>query len=258
MVVLLTDFGPSEYVGVMKGIVLAHAPGVPVVDLTHAVPPHAVREAAWILATSYRYFPSGAVFLAVVDPGVGTGRAAVAVRTRRYSFVGPDNGLLFPAAGEDGIEACVRLPVPPGASATFHGRDVFAPAAGRLAAGTPLAELGPPAELQVPLRFFRRGNDGEVVRVDPFGNVITNLPPAPADRYGLTVLGWTASLRAVRTYDAAPAGELVCLTGSVGTLELAVKQSSAARYLEARTGVAPHAGLRLTLAPEGSGPTRPA
>ncbi|BAS26038.1 SAM hydrolase/SAM-dependent halogenase family protein [Limnochorda pilosa] len=256
LVVLLSDFGSSEYAGVMKGILARHPAGLRWCDLTHAVSPQGVREGAWILYTSYRYFPEGAVFLAVVDPGVGTSRQAVAVRTRGYMFVGPDNGLLWAAVQDDGgpLEA-VALPVPPEASSTFHGRDVFAPAAARLAAGEPLAALGPPTTLRETLRFHRQGREGEVVRVDAFGNVVTNLPPVPgSDAYELELDGQPrsrrAAVRAVATYADGVTGEWVAVTGSAGTLEVAVVGGSASRRLK----VQPGRKIRLEPVGEGGGP----
>src|SRR5690606_665442 len=161
---------------------------VKIIDLFHEVTPYAVREAAWILLAHRRSFPEGTVFLAVVDPGVGTRRQAVAVGTRAgYYYVGPDNGLLYPAASADGEPRAVALQVPGDASPTFHGRDVFAPAAARLAGGCPLEELGPPVPLEHRLLFHLRGREGEIVRIDRFGNVITNLPPSGCSQYQATL-----------------------------------------------------------------------
>ncbi|MCG0238662.1 MAG: SAM-dependent chlorinase/fluorinase [Firmicutes bacterium] len=238
LVALLTDFGDSEYAGVMRGVLHRTCPGVTVVDLFHDVQPQAVREGAWILLQGFRYFPEGTVFCCVVDPGVGTDRAAVAVRTRRYQFVGPDNGLLYPAVEADGgaLEV-VRLPVPPGASNTFHGRDLFAPAAARLAAGEPLATLGTPAPGLKPLHFHRQGREGEVVRVDRFGNIITNLPPVPGKtRYRLRLGGFAAELPFYPAYGYAQPGELLVTDGSSGTLEVAVREGSALERLAPLVG----------------------
>lgn len=266
MIVFLSDFGVSEYVGVVKGVIARHGPGVPVIDLFHGVGPQALREGAWVLLANHRYFPPGAVFLAVIDPGVGTGRQAVAVRTRDYFFVGPDNGLLYPAARAGGVVASVRLPVPAGASRTFHGRDVFAPAAARLAAGANLEDLGEPCDLRVPLEFHLDGREGEVVRVDPFGNVITNLPHTGAERYRARLGEFEGWLPFRETYAAtAPSGHggaagargaggggkdgaagpraLVVVLNATGTLEIAVPNGSAQRLLHA--GV----GDRVTLEP---------
>ena len=266
LVVLLTDFGDSEYAGVMRGVLARYSRELRWCDLTHRVPPQAVRTGAWILLTSYAFFPEGTVFLAVVDPGVGTDRQAVAVRTRHYFFVGPDNGLLWPAVADDGgpLEAAA-LPIPSHASRTFHGRDVFAPAAARLASGEPVSALGLPTALCEPLIFHRQGREGEVVQIDAFGSIITNLPPVPGAaayelRWGAGAGSPTAGsqggqagvprlqperIRSVGTYGEGAPGELVAVTGSAGTLELAVVGGRAVDRLPARLG------QRLRLEPAG-------
>ena len=253
LIVLMTDFGESEYVGQMKGVLARHCPHARVVDLCHSISPQAVREGAWVLWTSYRHFPPCTLFLAVVDPGVGTDRPAVAIESRSYRWVGPDNGLLYPAVTEDGLARGVRLAVPPQASPTFHGRDVFAPAAGRWAAGESLESLGTPLEQPlVPLHFPTEGGRGEVVRVDRFGNLVTTLPlPYAPERLASAAAGgldpWlevsfegagagTARVRLVRTYGLGRPGELVAVVGSSGTLELAVVGGSAAERLGVRAG----------------------
>lgn len=240
LVVLLTDFGLSEYVGVMKGIIATHAPMARVIDLTHDVSPQAVREGAWLLEQSYRWFPEGSVFCCVVDPGVGTERAAVAAETERYRFVGPDNGLLYPAVMKDRLVKAVSLPVPGGASRTFHGRDVFAPAAAALANGRSLDELGEPLDGLTPLVFHRTEREGEIVRIDRFGNCITNLPPRPGRiEYTVQIEGAPAPmrLRLYRTYQEAPAGEPFLIENSYGTVEIAWRNGDAARNLGAAAGM---------------------
>lgn len=249
-VVLLSDFGDSVYAGVIKGVLHSLCPGVTTIDLCHSVRPQNVREGAWLLQSAYAYFPAGSIFCAVVDPGVGAERAALAARAGRYFFVGPDNGLLAPAlcaAAAGSAVQTVGLPIPPGAAATFHGRDVFAPAAARLAAGAPLSELGPATAPRHDLTFFRQGCTGEVVTVDRFGNIITNLPPEEGKTlYRVRLLPpgaaadapaiWQADLRLYPTYAAAPAGQPVLVTGSAGTLEVAVAGGNAARDLTAEPG----------------------
>jgi len=172
----------------------------------------------------------------VVDPGVGSDRQALAVRTRRYFFVGPDNGLLYPAIEDDGIEEAVALPVPPGASATFHGRDVFAPAAAQLEAGAALTDLGEPTQVRVPLTFHRQGREGEIVRVDRFGNMITNLPHTGQDQYRVSVESYRRIMPFVRTYAEAPRGKLFVIEGSAGTLEISLKNGSAWSVMDVPLG----------------------
>ncbi|MGO0122662.1 SAM hydrolase/SAM-dependent halogenase family protein [Desulfothermobacter acidiphilus] len=243
LIVFLSDFGFSAYVGVVKGVILTLCPGAAVVDLTHAVTPFAVREGAWHLLTGYAYFPEGSIFLAVVDPGVGGERQPLAVRTRRYYLVGPDNGLLYPVLEQDGLVEAVALPRPPGVVSTFEARDVFAPAVAALARGEALISLGTPTTVRVPLRFHRRGREGEVVVIDAFGNLITNLPPCPeARRYHLGSASINLTLPFYPTYAHAPAGELFVTTGSSGTLEIALSQGRAANALP----LAPGTKIKLT------------
>ncbi len=242
LIVLLTDFGSGIYAGVMKGVIYRLHPQARIVDLTHEVAPQNIREGAWLLLQSYRYFPPEAIFLAVVDPGVGSERACLAVRTSHYFFVGPDNGLLYPAVEEDKCLETVALPVAPEASPTFHGRDVFAPAAARLAQGALLKELGVPTTMKASLVFYRQGRWGEIVTIDRFGNIVTNLPPlrhASGYEVEVTRLGTTVfkgTLPCFRTYAEAPEGVLFAITGSAGTLEVSLKDGSAAAKLGVHTG----------------------
>src|SRR5258708_24527834 len=177
VVALLSDFGTEDpYVGVLKGVLLAHAPRATLVDLTHGVPPQDVRRGAWFLMHARAHFPAGTVFLCVVDPGVGSARALLCALDGGQAFVGPDNGLLAPALSP--AAQLFELPLR-AASATFHGRDVLAPAAGELCAGRAPAELGaararPLERLAFP-RVERRGAQGlcaEVLFADRFGNLI--------------------------------------------------------------------------------------
>ncbi|HVG96580.1 MAG TPA: SAM-dependent chlorinase/fluorinase [Chloroflexota bacterium] len=251
LVALLTDFGRADaYAGVLHGVLAAVAPRTRVVDLTHDVPPQDVRAGAFLLLTAYRYFPPGTVFVAVVDPGVGSERAVLAVRAGGYLFVGPDNGLLRWAVEDaGGADAAVRVEHPDyrlaPVSATFHGRDVMAPAAAHLSRGVALSDLGPPAGALsgAPLprpRPLAAGLGGEVLHVDRFGNCITNLPPLP----GEVLLAGRAARRVLTYAEGARAhpGEPVTLAGSAGWLEVALPGGSAAAAL----GVAPGASAILT------------
>jgi hypothetical protein len=245
LVSLLTDFGLADtYVGQMKAALLRVAPAATLVDLTHEVPAQDIREGAFLLWTAVEVFPAGSLHLAIVDPGVGSGRRAVAVRSRRGDLlVGPDNGLLLPALEHlGGLAFAVELVEPaywgPARSRTFHGRDVFAPVVGHLAAGVPLERVGRPLErLQAPFRFPPPGVEdglpvGEVLHVDTYGNLITNLPGAqlPARfrvRIGLTVLEGAPH----EHYQAVASGELLALVGSSNLLELSVRDGNAASAL---------------------------
>jgi len=230
-VTLLTDFGTADgYAAEMKGVLLSRSPGCAIVDVTHDVPPQDVESARLALARYWRRFPPGTVHLVVVDPGVGSSRAALVVESDGRFLVGPDNGVLSPAFLAGSARA-FALPVPPGASPTFHGRDVFAPAAAALANGSPPASLGSAYASPVVLRTRepQRAADGavigEVITIDRFGNAITNCLGL---RGGTIEIGGEV-LPMMRTYaDAAP-GALVALVGSTGLIELAVRDGSAAR-----------------------------
>jgi S-adenosyl-L-methionine hydrolase (adenosine-forming) len=233
LITLLTDFGTADgYVAEVKGVLLSLAPEATLVDVSHDVTPHDVECGRLALARYWRRFPPGTVHLAVVDPGVGSDREALAVQSDGRSLVGPDNGVLSPALLLPGARA-VALPVPPGAAPTFHGRDVFAPAAAALATGTPLDALGQPHDAPVvrrtpePRRAEGGAVEGQVISIDRFGNAITNCLGVRGGM--LEVAG--ALLPVARTYaDAAP-GALVALCGSTGLIEVAVRDGSAAREL---------------------------
>ncbi len=241
-VLLLTDFGLEDtYVGQMKAVILGLVPGCALVDLTHGVPPQDVVAGARAVGQCLPVLPRPAVVLAVVDPGVGTDRRGLAVRAGGRHYVAPDNGLLTPVLRGDPAATTValdpdRVAIGP-VTRTFHGRDLFAPAAARLAAGEEPGALGdpiddplllpePPAPVRTP-----RGYRGRVVAVDRFGNLITNLERRHlGDRpRGLQLRPpWGATLPVVATYADVPEGELAALIGSDGALEVARNGGSAA------------------------------
>jgi S-adenosyl-L-methionine hydrolase (adenosine-forming) len=262
IITLLTDFGDRDgFAGVMKGVILGICPGVALVDLSHQVEPGDVAGGALILRAAVPYFPPGTVHLAVVDPGVGGERRPVALRAGSQWLVGPDNGLLWPAAawlaeraGEPRPEArllsnpAYRLPQ---LSATFHGRDLFAPAAAHLARGVAWESLGPPVEDPVQRRIptARRtpaAVEGEVLALDRFGNAITNIAPADVAALGerwLLEAGSACVMGPDSHYGAVPEGEPVVVLDSFGFYELAVNRRSAAeRYRLTR-------GDRVTIRP---------
>jgi S-adenosylmethionine hydrolase len=238
VVTLLTDFGLADtYVGQLKGAILTIAPAATLVDLTHAVPPQDVFAGAFLLWTAVEAAPPGSVHVAVVDPGVGSSRKAVAARSGRGDFfVGPDNGLLVPAL--DRLGGCAEaVELTQGQywrqtqSSTFHGRDIFAPVAAHLANGVALADLGQPVELQRPFSVaISDGPHGQVLHVDAYGNLITNLRRAAS----ASIQGQRA--RFVSHYAAAQPGELIALVGSSGLLEIAVRDGSAAALTGAVRG----------------------
>ncbi|MGI8496375.1 MAG: SAM hydrolase/SAM-dependent halogenase family protein [Gemmatimonadaceae bacterium] len=238
-VTLLTDFGTADaYVGEMKGLILSQAPDVQLVDISHEIAPQDIEGARLAVARYWRRFPDGTVHVIVVDPGVGSPRAALAVESDGKMLVGPDNGVLSPALLMPDTRV-VSLPVATGASSTFHGRDVFAPAAALLANGTPLDSLGAPFEHPVVRRTpeARRMDDGaiigEVISVDRFGTLLTNLV---APRGGSVEIAGRALGPLARTYADAPNGAFVALVGSSGLVEIARRNGSAAELLAVARG----------------------
>ncbi|MCK6444829.1 MAG: SAM-dependent chlorinase/fluorinase [Planctomycetes bacterium] len=247
VVSLLTDFGLVDpYVGVMHGVILAGAPAARIVDLTHGVPPQDIAVAGFYLERSWSYFPTGTVHVAVVDPGVGSARRILAVGADGHAFLAPDNGLLsgfFERAAWVKVLDVERFSLEE-RSRTFHGRDVFAPTAARLAAGLSPSELGP--DCPDPLRRARSGPkrlgkdqiEAHVLLVDRFGNLVTDL--GAADLEG-EPSKWVARIGERRipllaTYSDARAGELLALVDSFGCVEIAVVQGSAARRLALSPG----------------------
>lgn len=268
-IALLTDFGTDDtYVGVMKGVMQRAVPDARFIDLTHAIAPQRVQEAAFSLLNAFRYFAPGTVFLVVVDPGVGSKRLPVAVAAGDYLFVAPDNGVLsYVLALYDRYES-VHLNNPDyqldQISRTFHGRDIFAPAAAYLASGTPLHELGTPVNdlVKLPqpaLEITGRTISGEVMQTDRFGNIVTNigqfvwrsetrlsLNPTFGSGHArrLPLEATSARVRVNDTvipsinrfYGDVQRGELLALVGSSGYLEISVNQGSAADRLDATNG----------------------
>ena len=239
VITLLTDFGTGDsYVAEVKGVLLTRVPGAVLVDVSHDVTAGDILSAQYLLARTWHRFPAGTIHLVLVDPGVGSPRRALAARQGGHGFVAPDNGILTPVLAGAQV---VSLPIPAGAAPTFHGRDVFAPAAAALATGAALGTLGAP--VSDPLRRPSpepQERDGAlvgvVVHVDRFGTLITNLP---ADRVPTTAhveIGGRDAGPLRRTFADVPTGRLVALVGSGGMVEVAVRDGSAARTLGAATG----------------------
>jgi S-adenosylmethionine hydrolase len=255
-ITLLTDFGTDDiYAGVMKGVIRREAPNTNVIDLTHAVSPQDVVEGAFLLQQAWRHFPPGTVHLVVVDPGVGTSRRRLAIRSEGQIFVGPDNGVLSAALpntarGQRGSGQAYKaseIDVPPGVevyageggpmagvSATFEGRDVFAPAAAFLAGGGDITRVGRRVERMLALPAFRAPDlRGVVLHIDRYGNLITDIhgDDVPAGA-AFEVVGRRLSL--VRTYG--DSRELCALVGSGGFVEVALPGGSAAAALGSGKG----------------------
>jgi S-adenosylmethionine hydrolase len=251
LITLTTDFGTaSPYVAVMKGVILSINPQARLLDLSHSIRAQDVRHASYFLATTAPFFPAGTIHVCVVDPGVGSERAALYAEAGGQRFIGPDNGILTGGFAKLGRACCRRLANNrfwrPGVSSTFHGRDIFAPVAAHLSLGVDPNELGPelPEPVLLPSRSavtFGNKWQGEVQFVDDFGNLITNIPACKLKCLPVKVaLAQTkpVALRWVRTYaDAAP-GELVCLFSSDGFFEVAEVNGNAARRLGVEVGAA--------------------
>jgi S-adenosylmethionine hydrolase len=264
VITLTTDFGLEDpYVAAMKGAILTVNPGATIVDISHAVRPQAIVQGAFLLASAWPYFPPGSIHVGVVDPGVGTERRALAVRTPAATFVGPDNGLLSAAlpdevresaraheqpapvrlpAGHRGVcltnEAYFRQPV----STTFHGRDIFGPVAAHISLGVPLEELGSPIEELLALPPFRAQRQpdgslmGRVIHIDAFGNLVTDVrgEDLPAGRPTVEVAGHRIRELSL-TYQ--KGAEILAVIGSSGYLEIAAPGASAAGLLGATLGM---------------------
>lgn len=276
LITLTTDFGTRDwFVGTMKGVILAIAPRVAIVDLTHEIPPGDIRAGAFTLMASCRFFPKGTIHVAVIDPGVGSARAAIAVQTANYFFVAPNNGVLSWVLAKEKIQAIHALenhayflkPV----SRTFHGRDIFSPAAAHLSRGVPIGKLGPALKdlLRLPWpepRHTPDGVQGEIVYLDRFGNAITNIDasalpslesspssskPGKASKTRTknelsklpgyegapwVYLGRKRLCPLAAFYQAVPRGEPVAVLGSSGFLEIAINGGNAAQRLRLRIG----------------------
>lgn len=252
-VALLTDFGTRDhYAGTLKGVVLSVCPDATLVDIGHDIPAHDVMAGALELAACYRYFPHGTIFLVVVDPGVGSSRRGIAADVGDYRFVAPDNGVLSAVFLESPpkkvVELTERKYALPTVSRTFEGRDRFAPAAGFLAKGVALVSLGKSLAnfhtLELPRPTVSADQiTGAVLRVDRFGNLITNIDRKTFDHFagGRSIaveVGGTDIPRIVATYAEAPAGELCALFGSTDHLEVAINAGDAAARLRLERGAA--------------------
>lgn len=248
-IAMLTDFGTRDhYAGVMKGVVLSICPEATVVDLSHDLPAHDIPFAAWELAATYKYFPAGTIFLVVVDPGVGTARRGLAAEAGDWKFVAPDNGVLtgvfHEVAPKKVVELTERKYARPTVSRTFEGRDRFAPAAAWLAKGIQLPALGRPVSdyqmLALPTPVLDGATlTGQIVRLDRFGNVITNLDRKTCEKLGGAVeiaVGGQVLTRLVATYADIGRGDVAALYGSTDHLEFAAQSASAAERLGVNVG----------------------
>ena len=248
VITLTTDFGSQDwFVGTMKGVILGINPKAHWVDITHEIPAGDIRAGAFALMASYRFFPKGTIHVAVVDPGVGSERHAIAVDTANYVFVGPDNGVLSFALKNEEIKDVRRLqneryflkPL----SHTFHGRDVFAPVAAHLSRSVALSKLGPKQGDIINLawpdpKISRNRISGEVVYVDRFGNAITNIANMCVASFkdAEVFIAGKSVCRVKPFYQSVPAGEPVAVPGSSGLLEIAINGGSVATSLALKIG----------------------
>lgn len=255
LITLTTDFGLNNwFVGCMKGVIKNINPDAEVVDITHGVRPHSVSEAAFILRNSYNYFPAGTVHTVVVDPGVGSERHAIVVKSQRYYFVGPDNGVLSYAVDQEQIETIVRIenedylltPI----SETFHGRDVFAPVSAYLSVGVDPGQFGPRLNEMIrltpsmPRKIGEREIVGHILYVDTFGNLITDVTGTLLEEFFETSKARRLRIlirdreigKMSQTYCEGKAGELIALIGSSGHLEISINQGRAGDVLDMKAG----------------------
>jgi len=250
IITLTTDFGTRDgYVGAIKGVLARFAPEARVIDIAHDIPPGDIAHAAWVLDTACWRFPRDSIHVVVVDPGVGGSRNAVITTARLHWFVGPDNGVFHYTQARAGwtidpMKVAALLSISYfRVSPTFHGRDVFAPAAAALALGHPVGNLGEPTKLAGVLPWGDRSpREGRVVHVDHYGNLITDLP---AKQAGEAVAIAGHRLRIVTTYEDAAPGQLLAYIGSARTVEIAVRNGRADKAIDAPRGtiVAPVEGV---------------
>ncbi|MCF8110344.1 MAG: SAM-dependent chlorinase/fluorinase [Desulfobacteraceae bacterium] len=253
---LLTDFGLKDpYAGIMKGVILSICPGTPIIDITHLISPQDVHEAAYVLSVAYPYFPQDTIHVAVVDPGVGSGRKIAAVKTEAGVFIAPDNGLLNLVLEEQKVLAAFSLENPDifihPVSRTFHGRDIFAPAAARLACGMEMEMFGAPLDTESLVRLdFGSPPEvdeigvirGSVITADRFGNLVSNIRQSHIkEAFGEGIsFGQQVCIRAggriIRglsdSYNCVPKGELLAIIGSSNRLEISVNAGNAEKQLK--------------------------
>ena len=261
IITLTTDFGTSDaYVGIMKGVILSINPNVQVVDLTHAIPPQDIYEAAFSMYAAHSYFPKGTIHIIVVDPGVGSDRQAIVSRTDNAFFVCPDNGVLsylLQSVADEGGQPIDSVAIQnsayylPEVSNTFHGRDIFAPVAAHLSLGVPFDDIGPPAQIlvQLPIQVPELTDNtltGQIVKIDRFGNAITNISETAIARLknastgGISAyeirIGSVRLHRFNRAYAESGVGKPLAIIGSSGLLEIAINGGNAEEGLGIKWG----------------------
>lgn len=242
MITLTTDFGPDFYVAEMKGVILSIKEDAQIVDVTHSISKYNIAEGAFVISRIWNYFPKGTIHIGVVDPGVGSARKPIAIKTDNCLFIGPDNGLFSLALKDQGIEEIVEIDAErvielaklSSISRTFHGRDMFAPAAALVAGGIELEMIGKKVERIENLEFV----ENSVIYIDSFGNIITSLNNdfKSGDELILLAGGKESPVKFVDTFSDVPEGQLCVLRGSHGFLEIDVNMGSAAKKINVGLG----------------------
>jgi len=252
IITLTTDFGLKDpYAAEMKAVILSISPKAKIVDITHEAEKFNIRMGAYTLAAACPYFPRGTIHVAVIDPGVGTKRKAILIQTKNAYFIGPDNGVLTLAAKSQGMKHIYRIENPklmlPRISNTFHGRDVFAPAAAYLANGMSPSEFGPEIPEIVMPKFAKITKTktmltGEIIHIDGFGNIITNLREEDCEIMGmkktvdLKLKDTRLKLKLCKAYSEVKAQQLLAIIGSHNFLEISINQGNAAENFKIRVG----------------------
>ncbi len=246
-IALLTDFGTRDpYVPAVKGAILAGHPSALIIDISHEIPRHDVESAAYHLWCVTPWFPKGTIFVCVVDPGVGTSRRILVLKLSGRTFIAPDNGILnyLTSMKDRGRAYALKFRDYGGVSRTFHGRDLFAPAAARLAKGRPVSSIATPVAPPAPRRLFmeiparpKGPVRGKVLHIDNFGNIVTSLRCRDHPlRRSRVAIGGRIVRRIAETYSTAPPGKPFLIVGSTGLLEISIRNGDAARSLRVRTG----------------------
>jgi len=254
IITLLSDFGLKDpYVAEMKAVILSICHDAHIIGISHNIEKFNIRAGAFVLASAIPYFPDGTIHVAVVDPGVGTKRRPIIVQAKRSFCVGPDNGLLMLAAQKEGIRHVYHISnqryMLPKVSGTFHGRDVFAPAAAHLARGTPSSDFGPEIHDYAIPEFAKPRTTkgelcGEVLHVDDFGNIITNISKGDLDKTGIIegfrlsikLRGKATRMKFCSAYGETPSKTPLALIGSHDFLEIAVNQGNASKTFKTKVG----------------------
>jgi len=250
IITLTTDFGLKDpYVAEMKAVILSISPNATIIDITHQIEKFNIRTGAYALAAASPYFPKDTIHVVVIDPGVGAKRKAILIQTKQSYFIGPDNGVLILAAESQSIEHAYKIANPklmlPKISNTFHGRDIFAPAAAHLASGTPPSEFGPEIHKIVTPKFAKitRRKDvsiGEIIHIDGFGNIITNFKEKELELMGIkgmvNVKLKNTRLKLCKAYAEVEARKPLAIIGSHNFLEISINQGNAADTFKTKVG----------------------